>query len=489
MNSWDDDENPRSPQLQAIKFRASPTPDPSFIPPPVCKSSPESDQESVYTLHGKGRRRKKKRHQPLQGDAVLIGFLSNGNRPDIAREAGDKPLGEHPDSGTNCGTDDEMDSEPSHNEPLIKQVPYFAAHTSGDSEASRRDPGDIYTTDNQALDRPTTSTSSVASTPDILSNDNRSAPISVENSQPYPFLSQKPIPPPSDKLVSSGNRRDLVSEDKKQASYSGPRSKTPAAEKQQIQTEFISTNAPQANTLYTTSCVADAESLATSPIAQFTISDTQGSPNTLPPMHSPNGQQSLPGIESIGPFSKKPPPLAVQTRPSFPSIKASIHSPPQDYHKATQFTQYPSIQTRTNGYHPSYPTTEPSPASTVSDASPRETYRPGHDRSAMSPPGKYVVRPVQPSGLTPQSVSDVQTPLSAESQPSAGSFSTETSPNGDRMSIDADQATLPSLSATGPTGGGAFKCDYAGCTAPPFQTQYLLKSVYSLQQEFRRANH
>ena len=166
-----------------------------------------------------------------------------------------------------------------------------------------------------------------------------------------------------------------------------------------------------------------------------------------------------------------------------------MHSPPQEYHKSAHFTQFPSIQTRTNGFHPTYPTTEPSPASTVSEASTRETYRPGHDRSAMSPPGKYVVRPVQVNGLTPQSASDVQTPLSAESQPSAGNFSTETSPNGDRMSIDADQATLPSLSASGSIGGGAFKCDYVGCTAPPFQTQYLLKSVYRPQTDFPWTNH
>ena len=496
MNSWDDDENPRSPQLQAIKLRASPTPDPSFIPPPVCKSSPESDRESVYAPDGKARRRKKKKKKkrtaPSQGLTVLVGFLSNGNRPDIAREAGDKPLGEHPDSGTNCDTDDEMDSEPSRNEPLVKQIPHLAANTSGDSEASCKDPGDSYTTDDQARNRPTTSSSIFASTPDIFSNDSRrlefytynkekeengkkSAPAKVESNQPYPFLSQKPISSPSDTLTSSSNRHHLVSEDrKKQNSCSGPRSRTPATE-QQIQTELMSTIAPQANTLYTPNGVADAESLATSPIAQFTISDSQGSPNTLPPMHSPNGQQSLPGIDSIGPFSKEPPPLAVQTRPSFPPINASMHSPPQEFHKSTHFPQFPSIQTRTNGYHPTYPTTEPSPASTVSEASPRETYRPGHDRSAMSPPGKYVVRPHQPNGFTPQSVSDIQTPLSAESQPSTGSFSAETSPKGDQMSIDADQATLPPLSASAPIGSGAFKCDYVGCTAPPFQTQYLLK--------------
>ena len=52
----------------------------------------------------------------------------------------------------------------------------------------------------------------------------------------------------------------------------------------------------------------------------------------------------------------------------------------------------------------------------------------------------------------------------------------ETSPNGDQSSMDESARKLPPLTASAALNGG-FKCDHAGCTAPPFQTQYLLKCV------------
>lgn len=60
-------------------------------------------------------------------------------------------------------------------------------------------------------------------------------------------------------------------------------------------------------------------------------------------------------------------------------------------------------------------------------------------------------------------------------QPSPA-YSTETSPQSHHLDIDQIQPVLPPLS--GMAGGslmvGAFKCEYTGCTAPAFQTQYLL---------------
>lgn len=241
--------------------------------------------------------------------------------------------------------------------------------------------------------------------------------------------------------------------------------------------------------------VANNDSIATSPaLSKYTIPVSQtGSPmDTLPAMRnsppqslkSPNGQHKLPSIHAqFGSLADKPlhpengarhGGLAIQSPPSFPPINGPVHSPPKDF-KPPRVPHFTSIQTRTNGpFHPGYPTTEPSPASTISDASPRDSYRPGKDPTSMSPPGKYSRQ--FSNGLTPQS--DVQTPLSAESQLSGsifGSVSTETSPNGDRMSMDGDRPILPPPTGNGAGIGPGFTCDYTGCSAAPFQTQYLLK--------------
>ena len=76
--------------------------------------------------------------------------------------------------------------------------------------------------------------------------------------------------------------------------------------------------------------------------------------------------------------------------------------------------------------------------------------------------------------MTPQN--DVQTPVSAGTQHSVRTMSSEPSPNGDRMHVDGDQSIA---NANGPLISGGFKCEHSGCTALPFQTQYLLKYVLS----------
>ena len=225
----------------------------------------------------------------------------------------------------------------------------------------------------------------------------------------------------------------------------------------------------------------DPDSAAISPmLRRFTIPNSARSPTeTLPAMQqsppsssskSPNGQRSLPSLRAIqleplldtrSPNENAPHSI---NRPPFPLSNGAMNSPPISS-IAPRSAQYPSPQTRMNGnFHQSYPHGQPSPA--YSDPSPR-------DSANMSPPGKPTHSQYQVSRRTPQS--EELTPHSAEGHLSTSSFSPAPSPH--HLDMDRSRPILPPLS--GMTGNppmmGAFKCEHAGCTAPAFLTQYLLK--------------
>ncbi|KAA6416168.1 MAG: hypothetical protein FRX48_00888 [Lasallia pustulata] len=239
----------------------------------------------------------------------------------------------------------------------------------------------------------------------------------------------------------------------------------------------------------------NSDSLASSPVFIHAISVSQGSPmdsETLPAMKtspqqnavkSPNGQQSLPSLyDQLGPLPEFNPVkgevangTSTNGRGTFVSING--HSPPKT-------AQYPNLQTR--NYHHPYPPTAPQPSSSTtsySSNSPRD-YRSGHDPMGSSHPGKPGPA-YYSNGTTPQS--DEQGPFSAESNPTTGSYSTEASANGDRMSVDAPRPiTLPPLPAGPPLPlAHGFKCEYSGCTAAPFHTQYLLNSHANVHSQNR----
>ncbi|KAL9129934.1 MAG: hypothetical protein Q9175_007152 [Cornicularia normoerica] len=225
------------------------------------------------------------------------------------------------------------------------------------------------------------------------------------------------------------------------------------------------------------------DSAAISPMLwKHTILNSERSPTeTLPAMQqsppsssskSPNGQHSLPSLRAIqleplldGRSPNENAPLGIK-RPPFPLSNGTANSPPMSS-IAPRPTQYPSPQTRMNGHFPQpYPHGQPSPA--YSDTSPR-------DSANMSPPGKPINSQYYLDRRTPQS--EELTPQSAESHLSTSSFSTAPSPHSHHLDMDPSRPILPPLS--GVAGGsliiGAFKCEHAGCTAPAFQTQYLLK--------------
>ena len=262
-------------------------------------------------------------------------------------------------------------------------------------------------------------------------------------------------------------------------------------------------------------------SQTTSPnLRQFTISTSEGSPmETLPAMQispshshsvkSPNGERSLPSIVSqLGQLADHPGKdhdartngMPCHSRQSFSSASGGPgHSPPMSSSGPERRlpAQYSCTQQRQpDPYQGQYPPTQASPASVYSEASPRQPYGQSQDPASMSPPGKASYHRYYPNRrasqndehgppyAAPASAESKFTPTSVDGIPSSESYtpSTDATLNEHRMSLDGTRPLpdLPPPLPNGPLVSGGFRCDYPGCLAPSFQTQYLLKSVLEI---------
>ncbi|MCJ1403572.1 hypothetical protein MMC11_006795 [Xylographa trunciseda] len=404
--------------------------------------------------------------------------MGNNQRPDLAAEAGEKPLdGDYLDTADVYASEPEMDCGQTTNETTLVQLAKDASRLPENLEPY----SDLIVKSDQSLEK----TNLLVG---LTGNNNKSEQHSPERLRVRPKIHTRPLnPQPKD--VECTHFKEESPWDENIAAKEGHMRRSNTSDIQGLNDNALPLSKLPISRQDERSNNTENDSLAN--LSKYTIPNPQGfHMDILPAMqnsppqsaNSPTSLHNLPSIHSkLGSLVDGPLPpdrglrstgISLQNTPSFPPIDAPVHSPPMDF-KAPRVPPFGSIQTRTNGqFHHGYPTTEPSPASTVSEASPRDTYRLSQDPTSMSPPSKYP-RQFSSSSMTPQS--EVQTPLSAESLPSASSFSTETSPNGDRMSIDRDRPILPPLNASASVVGAGFKCEYTGCTAPPFQTQYLLK--------------
>ena len=394
----------------------------------------------------------RKRIPANQGDSVLIDFLVNHNNPELVNSVGEEHLlsGPHVQALSGRiggGSEEEMDGVASENANIQPNLAEVAA------TASR-----------------------IADSHEIKSK-NVHRGLSNGREKPRPTVLTKPGPVVD--ATTNGDGRGVSSAEVLKDSHSS------ADSIPQLLDEASQSSRPTSSQTNQLSPTPTAESIATSPaLRQFAITASEGSPmETLPAMQtspsvaarSPTGQQNLPSLASqLGNLRDVPPPPPTTNTNRQSYTNGSVQSPPQEY-SSTRQPPYPPLHARTNGPYPMYPATEPSPASTNSAVSPREPYSSVHHPRSMSPPAKFGPRQFPTNGLTPQS--DVQTPLSASTQASIATLSTEGSPVHERMVLDSDRPILPPLSASGPLISGGFKCEHLGCTAPPFQTQYLLKYV------------
>ena len=385
---------------------------------------------------------KKKGIYASEGDSVLIDFLSNFNQPDLVNLV----RKEHPLSVSHVeaslaqaggGSEEEMDRAGPGNadiQPDIAEVAASAIIRIADDHELKSREAHRGLTNGREKPRPT-----------VLTKPGQAARTNADRGA-------KP-----EKISRNSNSGDGASQPLGEASQGSRPTSSQLSQQNQL------------------SPTPTAESIATSPaLRQFAITASEGSPmETLPAMQtspsiasrSPTGQQNLPSLASqLGNLKNVPPPPVTTNGTRQTYTNGAIHSPPQEYSSARPHYTYPM-----------YPATEPSPASTNSGVSPREPFPSVHHTRSMSPPAKFGPRQFPTNGLTPQS--EVQTPLSASTQASMTTLSTEGSPVHERMVMDPDRPTLPPLLAGGPLISGGFKCEHLGCTAPPFQTQYLLKYV------------
>ena len=386
-------------------------------------------------MNSKGKKRHPKA-QASQGDAVLIGFMGGLNHPDLATKAGEVALPQSDDSDVDDPMDVDGREQTDENKPVNdKKIELIHLAENALPLVGRNDDHDASKNEHSRPARPK-------------------------------ILTQTSLPEPKDVV-------HVKTEYRQSSPPAGPNSLKRAKDR---------SNASRSPSR-SSHRKRDSDSAAISPmLRRFTIPNSGRSPTeTLPAMQqsppsssskSPNGQHSLPSLRAIqleplldGRSPNENAPHGIN-RPSFPLSNGTVNSPPMSSIAPRQ-AQYPSPQTRMNGhFHQPYPHGQPSPA--YSDASPR-------DPANMSPP----VKPVHPQNCfgarTPQS--EELTPQSAGSHLSASSFSTTPSPHAHHLDSDRGRPILPPLS--GMAGGslmiGAFKCEHAGCTAPAFQTQYLLK--------------
>ena len=432
MDTYDSDDGliqlspPLVPQIVNLK----PSPSPDYLPPPERSPTPECLSRSS-NLNSKGKKRRPKA-QASQGDAVLIGFMGGLNHPDLATKAGEVPLPQFDDSDV----DDPMDVD-------------GREQTDESKKASDKGTDLVHLAEN-ALP--------------LVGRNNGHDASKNEHSRPArpKILTQTNLPEAKDAVHIKAEYRQ---------SPPSARSNSP----KRTQYELSASHSPSKRSHRK----ADPDSAAISPmLRRFTIPNSERSPTeTLPAMQqsppssssrSPNGQHSLPSLRAIQlePLldGRSPNESASHgiNRPPFPLSNGTVNSPPMSSVVARS-AQYPSPQTRMNGsFHQAYPHGQPSPA--YSDA--------------MSPPEKPIHPQCHPGGRTPQSEElTPQSAQSAESHLSTSSFSTASSPNPQQLDMDRNRPILPPLS--GMAGGslmiGTFKCEHAGCTAPAFQTQYLLK--------------
>ncbi|KAL8842680.1 MAG: hypothetical protein Q9170_000455 [Blastenia crenularia] len=388
----------------------------------------------------KGRKRRGKT-QASQGDAVLIGFLGGLNLPDVATRAGEEPLNSASQSEADELTG-EMELE--NGGTNVKKNHLVQAAQDALSVDGTDDREAIAALENARRVRPKIMTQSLILT--SRDHDRR----------------------PQAKLYSKQERRNNTSTVKTENLDPALGGSADADQQQEI-------GSPLAEGGRSSSDNHRSSPLATSPcLRQFMASN--GS-ETLPAIQSatpslsaksPNSGQSLPSISAqLGELVDGPSPNeTLSSRSTFPMANG-IQSPPMSG-ISPRPNHYPSPQTRLNSFPTPYPAAQPSPASTYGEVSPREPYRTSLDPTGMSPPGK----PGAPYYTTSRtSQMEELTPQSAESHAGFKTFS----PNGDHPNVEPGRPILPPLPGTGLLATGNFKCDFSGCTAAPFQTQYLLK--------------
>lgn len=401
-----------------VSFRPSPTP-----PPLVQVSSPPSSPDASTS-----RRKHKRRHKvrPSQADAVLVGFMDSGRRPDIASMAGEMPLA--------SDTSEEASSTPE-------------ADSSGDDDES-------YSVS------PREAEAGTGPKEDMING-------AQDNNDHGPLA---PSPDLQSLAVGAMVALGLGGKDA---------SRTPTTSGE-MDTEEASPPAPASSPGGSAQKEDRPRPLAPSVTSPSYSTHDHFSPRhaSLPQrpadLRSPTGSVAglngeLPPIQNASPRSE------ANSGMMLPSIRdqlgdirnipPDIVSPPYSSHHSPPGV--PAV-TRLPGLNHASP-----------PISPHATF-PGSPHSLMGMPSPYNPYPStngmyhRPS-IDYNSSSTTQTPSTDHS---ASTPATSTHSVADKMSLDG-------VAFNNPQDIGGFICKFEGCTAAPFQTQYLLNSHANVHSSSR----
>lgn len=451
----DEDVRPSSPGLveTQINYKIEETP-PPYIPTSSSSSSvsPARDESKdgrqahnasahLPVKRLKKKRRKKGRTRPSLGDSVLISYL-DPNQPDIARKAGQEAL-----------------NSASQSEAGDEEVEEDMSGGGNDENKHGRTKEDHHHISAQATELKFTAEEALE---DVMMDD------------PSP---EKPV------LLAclamheavNGNMGEhtLRSKDTTQrvscARFNDP--EVANASLRSLQPLPLKIVAPLSEG---DNEVVD-DSITTSPaLAKFAITAAEANPeSTLPAMqkssprsassHSPDGTHSLPSIKTA--LAQIPDPSPVET----PNGVSPFSAPSPT---VTRSQYIPGNAGLSPGVF-----SQPSPASSK-------------DMTNMSPPN-YPNHPSYWRNTTREGSSTVRegsftttSPVSVPGVTSVTSYPTSKDNASPEGGITPQILNGPS-SANGPFTSTAFKCTYAGCTALPFQTQYLLNSHANVHSSSR----
>ena len=415
-----------SPPLVAHVVTLKPSPSPDY------DSSSDSSEAEQLPPGSKARRRP--RAQASRGDAVLIGFMGGLNHPELANRAGEEVLPQSDSEPSSVANDVESTSGPVEQADDLVNVAGSAPSPS-DAKPLERQPfkGSSETGSGTRPELPRLQTEEKYELPS--SHDAPEAQSQDESENPSPRQISDSTPGVA--VTDARSSRSPISSRSSTDREPGHRAMSPALRRYTV------------------------------PSADQTPGDTLPAMQTSPPTNtsrSPGPPRDLPSLHDSGlkPLLDGGPVKNGLHAHSTPSASSSGLSPAA----GSKMARFPSSPGRSNSvFSPNFAHGQPSPA--YSNASPR-------DATIMSPPS----RPnIQPPTFPQKSASEALTPQSADSCTSGYTGASSPLPGGEPMEIDRAGRILPPLvpHPGPPIINGHFRCKHEGCTAAPFQTQYLLK--------------
>ncbi|KAF8864093.1 hypothetical protein BDZ45DRAFT_53043 [Acephala macrosclerotiorum] len=424
-----DDVGQKSPLLKPMKVSYEPSPS----PPPTVPIPSDSPESSPGSPSRKGSSRPK--FQASQGDAVLVSFMAGGKYSDIARDAGQQPLAfdneveESPKGGT-AVTVEKEDEVVTEDEDMVEKEA-----TSDDDVAAEK----------QLL-----ATATIPEVPATPPTEPNPAPIE-ENGFDLKALAARAM------AATSQTAHATPDELSRSALAEGSLRRMLPPQSEPEQMEGVKLTIPSITTLYVDGQSArspDAAIKREMPTSPSGAGELPPILHTLPQSGLTNGngsgqQITLPSIsDQLGDLSHLPEP---------PSASDSGFSQSPPGRPPPRFSAVPG---------------HGSPPKSPNDTFRRELPSPG--RGHFYSFANSHRRPSQTDGHQYPSPADYSS-SNTETPSTDQSASTPATMGIDRMSID--NMTNPQI--------GGFQCTYPGCTAQPFQTQYLLNSHANVHSSIR----